>query len=147
VGIAGEDDLDVPDLLRQACIVCGRERSDPHHLSFMQVRALGRKVSDEFVVPLSVSITGKSIARATSGFGGNRSVSTRSRSRVSCGLIRASMTALSSPALGPNNHPSERCDGMGLDSIAQLQFNGKMLLPVAVPQIPEFHAKAEPLAT
>jgi hypothetical protein len=37
---------------KQACIVCGRERSDPHHLGFMQVRALGRKVSDEFVVPL-----------------------------------------------------------------------------------------------
>jgi len=26
--------------------------SDPHHLSFAQVRALGRKVSDEFTVPL-----------------------------------------------------------------------------------------------
>jgi hypothetical protein len=37
---------------RQACIVCGRKHSDPHHLSFMQPRALGRKVSDEYVVPL-----------------------------------------------------------------------------------------------
>jgi hypothetical protein len=26
--------------------------SDPHHLRFMQPRALGRKVSDEFAVPL-----------------------------------------------------------------------------------------------
>jgi hypothetical protein len=32
--------------------LCGRERSDPHHLGFMQPRALSRKVSDEFVVPL-----------------------------------------------------------------------------------------------
>lgn len=36
----------------QACLVCGREPSDPHHLSFAQPRALGRKVSDEYVVPL-----------------------------------------------------------------------------------------------
>jgi hypothetical protein len=37
---------------KQACLVCGRKNSDPHHLSFTQPRALGRKVSDEFVVPL-----------------------------------------------------------------------------------------------
>ena len=37
---------------KQACLVCGRERSDAHHLGFMQPRALGRKVSDEFTVPL-----------------------------------------------------------------------------------------------
>jgi hypothetical protein len=37
---------------QQACLVCGRKPSDPHHLTFMQPRALGRKVSDEFAVPL-----------------------------------------------------------------------------------------------
>jgi hypothetical protein len=37
---------------KQACLVCGRKHSDPHHLGFMQPRALGRKVSDEFAVPL-----------------------------------------------------------------------------------------------
>jgi hypothetical protein len=37
---------------QQACLVCGRKHSDPHHLGFAQPRALGRKVSDEFVVPL-----------------------------------------------------------------------------------------------
>jgi hypothetical protein len=36
----------------KACVVCGRKPSDPHHLRFIQPRALGRKVSDEFVVPL-----------------------------------------------------------------------------------------------
>jgi hypothetical protein len=36
----------------QPCLVCGRSPSDPHHLRFMQPRALGRRVSDEFVVPL-----------------------------------------------------------------------------------------------
>jgi hypothetical protein len=36
----------------QPCLVCGRQPSDPHHLRFAQPRALGRKVSDEFTVPL-----------------------------------------------------------------------------------------------
>jgi ERF superfamily len=37
---------------KQPCLVCGRTPSDPHHLRFAQHRALGRKVSDEFTVPL-----------------------------------------------------------------------------------------------
>ena len=37
---------------KQPCLICGRRPSDPHHLRFAQIRALGRKVSDEFVVPL-----------------------------------------------------------------------------------------------
>ncbi len=37
---------------RQPCLVCGRAPADPHHLRFAQPRALGRKPSDEFVVPL-----------------------------------------------------------------------------------------------
>jgi hypothetical protein len=37
---------------RQACLVCGRKPSDPHHLRYAQPRALGRKASDEFAVPL-----------------------------------------------------------------------------------------------
>jgi hypothetical protein len=36
----------------QPCTVCGRQPSDPHHIRFAQKRALGRKVSDEFTVPL-----------------------------------------------------------------------------------------------
>src|SRR5499427_9626067 len=39
-------------VVRQPCLVCGRKPSDPHHLRYMQPRALGRKASDEFVVPL-----------------------------------------------------------------------------------------------
>ena len=39
-------------VLRQACLVCGRVPSDPHHLTFTQPRALGRRVSDEFIVPV-----------------------------------------------------------------------------------------------
>jgi hypothetical protein len=37
---------------KQPCLICGRVPSDPHHLRFAQQRALGRKVSDEFTVPL-----------------------------------------------------------------------------------------------
>jgi hypothetical protein len=36
----------------QPCIVCRRSPSDAHHLKFAQPRTLGRKVSDEFTVPL-----------------------------------------------------------------------------------------------
>jgi ERF superfamily len=36
----------------QPCLLCGRQPSDAHHLRFMQPRALGRRVSDEFAVPL-----------------------------------------------------------------------------------------------
>ena len=39
-------------VIRQPCLVCGRRPSDPHHLRFAQSRALARKVSDEFTVPL-----------------------------------------------------------------------------------------------
>ena len=37
---------------KQPCLICGRHPSDAHHLRFAQPRALGRKVSDEFTVPL-----------------------------------------------------------------------------------------------
>jgi hypothetical protein len=37
---------------QQACLICGRKQSDPHHLRYLQPRALGRKASDEFAVPL-----------------------------------------------------------------------------------------------
>ena len=37
---------------KQPCLICGRWPADPHHLRFTQQRALGRKVSDEFTVPL-----------------------------------------------------------------------------------------------
>jgi hypothetical protein len=37
---------------KQPCVVCGRQPAYAHHLRFAQHRALGRKVSDEFIVPL-----------------------------------------------------------------------------------------------
>jgi hypothetical protein len=38
--------------MRNGCLICGRTPSDAHHLRFAQKRALHRKVSDEFTVPL-----------------------------------------------------------------------------------------------
>jgi hypothetical protein len=39
-------------IMQQPCLVCGRKPADPHHLRYVQPRALGRKASDEFAVPL-----------------------------------------------------------------------------------------------
>ncbi len=36
----------------QPCLICGRQPCDAHHLRYMQPKALGRRVSDEFAVPL-----------------------------------------------------------------------------------------------
>ena len=42
----------VESVSKQPCLVCGRRPADAHHLRFAQSAALGRKVSDEFTVPL-----------------------------------------------------------------------------------------------
>jgi hypothetical protein len=42
----------VKTVAKQPCLVCGRRPADAHHLRFAQSRALGRRVSDEFTVPL-----------------------------------------------------------------------------------------------
>jgi ERF superfamily len=39
-------------LTKLPCLICGRCPSDPHHLRFVQPHSLGRRVSDEFTVPL-----------------------------------------------------------------------------------------------
>ncbi len=36
----------------QPCVVCGRTPSEAHHIRYAQRRALGRKVSDEYTVPV-----------------------------------------------------------------------------------------------
>ena len=83
---------------RQACLICGRKQSDPHHLRYLQPRALGRKASDEFAVPLAARIIAQSIAPAMSRPGGRRRGSTPSRSPVSSGgkpgsMIRTILTS------------------------------------------------------
>jgi hypothetical protein len=56
LGVAAPRRYRNPEHLRyvaqQACLICGRKQSDPHHLRYLQPRALGRKASDEFAVPL-----------------------------------------------------------------------------------------------
>jgi len=46
------DKTHVKFVAKQPCLICGRSPADGHHLRFAQHRALGRKVSDGFVVPL-----------------------------------------------------------------------------------------------
>ncbi len=36
----------------QGCLVCGRTPSDAHHIKFAEPRAMGRKVSDKFTIPI-----------------------------------------------------------------------------------------------
>jgi hypothetical protein len=36
----------------QPCLICGRTPSDAHHVKFAELRAIGRKVSDRYTVPL-----------------------------------------------------------------------------------------------
>jgi hypothetical protein len=62
--VRGADDLSLAKLRRsrdkdhlrfiatQPCTVCGRQPCEAHHIRYAQPRALGRKVSDEFAVPL-----------------------------------------------------------------------------------------------
>src|SRR6266516_2513879 len=57
-------------VLRQACLVCGRVPSDPHHLTFTQPRALGRRLSDEFIARSAESIIESYIALVTRPHGG-----------------------------------------------------------------------------
>jgi hypothetical protein len=42
----------VKAVAKQSCLICGRRPADAHHLRLAQPPALGRKVSDEFTVPL-----------------------------------------------------------------------------------------------
>jgi len=42
----------IKSVAKQPCLICGRRPADAHHLRFTQSRALGRKVSDEFTIPL-----------------------------------------------------------------------------------------------
>jgi DNA recombination protein Rad52 len=46
------DKMHLKFVASQPCLICGRQPCDPHHLRFVQPRAMGLKVSDEFTVPL-----------------------------------------------------------------------------------------------
>jgi hypothetical protein len=54
----------------QSCLVCKGRPCDPHHLKMAQPQSLGRKVSDEFTVPLCAGIIESCTDMATSVPGG-----------------------------------------------------------------------------
>lgn len=49
---AGEAKRISPFVSTQPCLVCQRLPCDAHHLKFAPLQAMGRKVSDEFTVPV-----------------------------------------------------------------------------------------------
>src|SRR4029078_5751042 len=57
-------------IAKQPCLVCGRTPSHAHHLKFVQPRALARKPSDEWTVPLCRLHHGPSTKQEMSRFGG-----------------------------------------------------------------------------
>ena len=69
----------------QPCLICRRTPCDAHHLKFAQPRALGRKVSDEFAVPLCREHHRKLHHHGNEVPGGQTRRSPRSRSQRSCG--------------------------------------------------------------
>jgi hypothetical protein len=70
---------------QQTCLVCGRQPCDAHHLRFTQNRALGRRVSDEFTVPLCRGIIARSIVTVMKPGGGRNSGSIRPGPPARCG--------------------------------------------------------------
>jgi hypothetical protein len=50
--LANRDRHHLKFLASQPCLVCGRTPSDAHHIKFAEQRAMGRKVSDRFTVPV-----------------------------------------------------------------------------------------------
>jgi hypothetical protein len=48
----GRDKDHLRFISRQQCVVCGRQPCEAHHIRFAQPSALGRRVSDEFTIPL-----------------------------------------------------------------------------------------------
>jgi hypothetical protein len=76
-------------VMQQPCLVCGRKPSDPHHLRYMQPRALGRKASDEFAVPLCRAHHRARIELATNAPGGRPPASIPSKLLAGFGRRRA----------------------------------------------------------
>jgi hypothetical protein len=71
----------------QQCLACGRSPADAHHLRFAQPPALGRKVSDEFTVPVC-RVHHRDAAPAWRRASGKRRRSIRCRSRAGSGSTR-----------------------------------------------------------
>jgi hypothetical protein len=50
--VRGRDRDHLKFVASQPCLVCGRTPSDAHHIKFAEQRAMGRKASDKFAVPI-----------------------------------------------------------------------------------------------
>jgi hypothetical protein len=77
----------------QPGIVCGRMPTEAHHIRFAQPRALGRKVSDEYTVPV-YRLHHRELHTAMKPHGGPRSALTRCPSRSNYGADRIPTSSL-----------------------------------------------------
>jgi hypothetical protein len=89
----------------QPCVICGRTPSEAHHLRFAQPRALGRKVSDEYTVPVC-RIIANSIATEMKPHGGRASMSTPCRSLLTFGDVRGRLRIKCRSPTGALRHQS-----------------------------------------
>jgi ERF superfamily len=80
-------------VLRQPCLVCGRVPSDPHHLTFTQPRSMGRRVSDEFTVPICRTHHRELHRSGDERHGGRSSTLIRFQSRSGSGSTRGPMAS------------------------------------------------------
>jgi hypothetical protein len=79
--VATADKAHLRYVASQPCLVCGRSPADAHHLRFTQPRAMERKNSDEFTVPLAEPITVTTITAGTKSPGGKDAPSILSQRR------------------------------------------------------------------
>ena len=78
----------------QPCTVCGRQPCEAHHLRFAQPRALGRRVSDEFTVPLCRVHHRELHRQGDERAGGTKPTSIRCRLRSDFGSKRGVLSQL-----------------------------------------------------
>jgi hypothetical protein len=86
----------------QPCVVCGRTPTEAHHIRFAQPRALGRKVSDEYTVPVC-----RAHHRELHGYGDEASWWDQCRSSSDCPRTLAPFAV----ALSYLNHSLARARG------------------------------------
>jgi hypothetical protein len=102
----------------EPCLVCARRPVDPHHVRFAQGQALGRKVSDEFTVPLCRSHH-RELHRSGSEYlwwenvgidplKAARKLWKKTRSKVGSGSHGARTTPTTTVAVTPATAPTQR---------------------------------------
>jgi len=109
---------------QQPCLACGRRPADAHHLRFAQSPALGRKVSDEFTVPLC-RVHHRELHRC------GDEAEWWSRSGIDPLAIASAMWAQTHPPRSGMEPPGTALEGTSLDDMIKpaVTNSGKMAAP------------------